>query len=381
MQRLGLLLDITSICSRWRQIAIQSPILWTTIAIVPDLVTQSVEVGRAIVEAYIERSKNASLEIYLYLADALADSWRYKFPQVFKALKPHLSRCSTLRVEWSESRMNSRLLPRVFPLQGMPRLKRLRVAAQTTNPTPLTIFAESLPPPNLTSLEIAGLAIAPSDCDSIHDLTISDDARSFGDANPITKIRLPQLVYLSQSGFSADKFLEMPSLEHLSWKRMRFRRFNELLSFPTLKYLSIHSPSIYELHFLTENAPPRFHMPLLEELDIYDAQATTLLEPLLLPSRADILVSGETGKIPFPNLCRLGLWETNDYALGKFLAVIEAILWAYPSLTLQYQEFKTFPRGNVTFWRELEEKFENRVFSLPSSHILLDWGAHAGCKY
>ncbi|KAF8312957.1 hypothetical protein DL93DRAFT_1212183 [Clavulina sp. PMI_390] len=331
-KRLQELRYLSSVSSRWRDVAINTPFLWSSIAIVPTCTIHSLDIGRSI--------------------------WSTEFARLYEMVRPHLRRCSTL--------------------------------------TPLTLFVDPTPPASLQSMELTGAAVAPTVGDALQRLSLSHglfhptfewmipfleswsnltsltlDTRSLESKAPAFRVLLPRLKFLSQEPLSADKYIDAPGLTRLRWTRMNFRDSSETFSFPLVRTLSIQYPPQRILAQVSGRSRYPFDIPMLEEIELDGAHAIHLLSRFLLPRNSD-----SRNRIPFPNLRRLGLWLTYREDLGELRDLFALLLNSYPSMRLQYQEGKTWPREDKLFWADLGSRFGDRVFSRPQSDVLLPTGPH-----
>ncbi|KAF8312944.1 hypothetical protein DL93DRAFT_1211503 [Clavulina sp. PMI_390] len=225
---------ITSVCSRWRNSAVGTSMLWTWIVVTSQILEKS-DVGRSIIEAFIGRSRNRLIQIALFPPLDIT-SGPDAFMRVYEALIPQLHRCSSF---WC-FQLGNALTPLIFPLYGpMPRLTDL-VLMGDVDISPVTVFTE---PSSLTELRdatITGVPIAPIPNNPIEWLTLSinetsptwtlpliassvkainlvlKDGDMLGDF-PNTHVSLPNLKILHQNQFTVSPFLNAPAMDELHW--------------------------------------------------------------------------------------------------------------------------------------------------------------------
>lgn len=115
------LINITSVCSVWRTIAISAPLLWSTISCISvDKDTWS-GVSRRL-HTFLTRSKKVPLDIYIALFDSLVSPESEKGARI---LLKHLSRCRSLHIAYLSDTGHA---AKIFPLQGCsPKLINLDV--------------------------------------------------------------------------------------------------------------------------------------------------------------------------------------------------------------------------------------------------------------
>ncbi|KAF8312955.1 hypothetical protein DL93DRAFT_2098005 [Clavulina sp. PMI_390] len=280
----------------------------------------------------------------------------------------------------------------------MPRLTILAISARGSEMSPITLFTDSSSPATLHSIEITGAAVAPSNGRPPKRLSISDaisqilsdwilplieswnnltslslDTDALGSATPSSRVLLPRLKYLSQTSCSAEKYLEMPVLERLTWNRMRFRDDGESCSLPSLKALSIRRPQPDAINALEHGSIAKFDLPLLEELEVDGACALALLPRLVIGRSWPLAESVFPGVASFPNLRQIGLRETCQDNLDGLRAMLITMLRRHPPVCLHYQEGKTWPKDD-DFWAGLKSELGNRLVAHPQSEILLPYG-------
>ena len=145
------LITASAVCRLWRNIAISNPFLWTTIrycqiqeplSTYPD--GDDVATVPSRVDAFIRRSKDASLDLLLTMNDDGLDVALILIPMLI----PHFHRCRTIwidlyRLEFAE---DISLLEMLFPLEGeLGRLERFELAAPYSYPyirKPLALFGK-----------------------------------------------------------------------------------------------------------------------------------------------------------------------------------------------------------------------------------------------
>ncbi|KAF8312945.1 hypothetical protein DL93DRAFT_2081619 [Clavulina sp. PMI_390] len=386
LKQLKLLLDATSISSRWRSVAISTPQLWSWIVIADHTFHRGTDVGRSVVEAFIERSKNASIDIYL--AIPLFDE--PSFMRVYGPVIPHLRRCSS----FSCFRLRNEIVDQILPLHGdMPRLSTVRLVGDVDGP-PKAAFTK---PSSLTALRnmiILGVPMLPIHPNSIDQLTIGlseslpmwalpfiasstnvtrlklevweDDM--LGEV-PSTRIHLPRLKVLQQAHCTIAPFLDAPALDEFHWLAcwLGVKPVDgHTSSFPALTKLYLNSPFPF---YDTEPPPRKLDFPSLKELRINEAvEVSTFLRGLLLPHTLDPAVERPEGAasflLPYPALQVVELKVTNPEDLTALRNVLVDLLEEYQNTRLEYDSLKTFPSNNDQFWGELRKVYGARVLSV-----------------
>lgn len=137
---------ISSVCSIWRETALCTATLWTSITYrYPRQQATSVAISR--VTAYLERSKNASIDVSIVFAAEDPEA-----SQIWGIFLPHLDRCRSLEILCSTKAVARQLLP----LPGrLSRLKRLEWGAPSESDDFVTLFDEANEAP-LQTLSIFG---------------------------------------------------------------------------------------------------------------------------------------------------------------------------------------------------------------------------------
>ncbi|KAF8315110.1 hypothetical protein DL93DRAFT_921739 [Clavulina sp. PMI_390] len=149
-KQLKLLLVATSVSSRWRCVAIGTSELWTWIVIVDHVLRRGVDVGRSIIRAFLERSSNRSIDIFLTPPSDETPSDSDPFMQLYELVIPHLHRCSSFCC----SSLGNGVADRILPLKGhMPKLSKL-ILIYNLKRGLTTAFEEPLSPPALRTVTI-----------------------------------------------------------------------------------------------------------------------------------------------------------------------------------------------------------------------------------
>jgi hypothetical protein len=168
---------------RWRDIAIDSARLWTTI----DLVSFQPEY---LLQLYLERSKGRSLNIILYDAASYLPDDDDRFPAdavpCFIPLLPHLGRCRSILIRASEYNFIFDIVPHLHNI-AVPRLEHFEVEIDGSSfegdydrrfDAGPNIFTSGAP--NLTSFELFGISL--HSCwpplSSLTDIILDDGVRS-----------------------------------------------------------------------------------------------------------------------------------------------------------------------------------------------------------
>lgn len=118
-----LLLSITAVCQAWRQAALSEPGFWSSIIYV-DATDRWSSLER--VQAYLERSKGADVDLVVHLAELRGDGFsRMRLDRLNEIVEPHLHRCRSLDI----TLINTRGLVPFLPLSGfLPTLRALSIA-------------------------------------------------------------------------------------------------------------------------------------------------------------------------------------------------------------------------------------------------------------
>lgn len=139
--------NITATCSRWRQIALNYPLLWTFINYPSFSVTRSDDLKYERLKAYFIRSQSSSISIHAEFCDSYDDK-SYNIPtNVLEIFEAHSHRIREYEISVADCAMHQ-----LLPLNGsFLTLKTLRVVvlprfAPTIPPTPLTVlFVQATP--------------------------------------------------------------------------------------------------------------------------------------------------------------------------------------------------------------------------------------------
>lgn len=135
------LLSVSSVCSRWRAIALSTPKLWTYIGIWPIGTNSSVTPIISRVQAHLERSSAALIDIHFNFTMLPNEKLQLIWPMV----SSHLHRSRSIRIFG----LNRELVSFVSPLSRYP-LKYLETlhfsASQTTLLGGMFLTNKSAPP-------------------------------------------------------------------------------------------------------------------------------------------------------------------------------------------------------------------------------------------
>ncbi|KAF8312947.1 hypothetical protein DL93DRAFT_1211527 [Clavulina sp. PMI_390] len=387
--QLDLLLITTSVSSRWRSVAIGASQLWTWIVIGDPLLDRGVHIGRSMMEAFIERSKNQSLFLYLVLPleDALSRS--AIFMQIFEPVVPHLHRCLSLYC----FRIINNNVSRILPLRGpMPRLSKIILAGKVTIP-PMAAFTN---PSSLTALrdvKIVGVPTLPIPENGIDRLVLAiGDGhptwtlpfvasstkiaslelwdRDQVDESPIKRIYLPDLKFLRHKYTCVEQFLDAPLVEELQVNSFRFNdnpTHGHVPSFTAVTKLCLQYPYDYPYDYPPQQNLP---LPLLETLIVDGAHdLSTVLRGFLLPhtfnSKGDLSEEGEIVRLPYPSLQVLKLKAMKAKDRDTLRGVLVTLLESYPRVRLGYDTQDPFHKRNKRFWEGMRERYGERVFTTP----------------
>ena len=169
------LLSVTAVCALWRDVAISSSALWTSIYYDGTSIgsgedrTREAEKVVARVEAFLSRSRYASLDIFvsceiskLKLGIAVVD-----------LIRPHLQRCRSFQAACVEfSGDDHSPLRRLLPLPGpLPRLTNLQITMSVPSHPPVLLVEPCNASP-LTTLHLLGRGTV--DASNIRTTTITD---------------------------------------------------------------------------------------------------------------------------------------------------------------------------------------------------------------
>ncbi|KAF8310699.1 hypothetical protein DL93DRAFT_1583588 [Clavulina sp. PMI_390] len=388
-QQLKTLLVLTSVSARWRNITIGIAQLWTWIVVTELTVNKGPDVGRSMITAFLERSRNRPIDIYL--APAIeGTSPPEDFLHVYEPIIFHLERCSTLHCY----QLGSSITPLIFPLPGpMPRLKTLMLMGKAPKLArrPVQVFAQ---PESLTALAdvtVVGIPIKPIPKNSFDKLVValngslptwtlplvksSENLTSLrlweggmlGEV-PDTRIFLPKLKVLHQTQFSVSPFLDAPALDELHWESCWLGTppmYGHVSSFPAVTKLRLKNPFPYD-----HPHPParKLEFPLLTDVVIEDAaEASSVLRGLLIPHtldpKAHMSTGGKPTPLPYPYLRMVTLKETEDEDPAVLEEVLTTLLDSYENVQLEYDARETFPKGNGAFWDRLRKAYSKRVFA------------------
>ncbi|KAF8316277.1 hypothetical protein DL93DRAFT_2166144 [Clavulina sp. PMI_390] len=165
-QLLDLLLPITSVCSRWRNVAISTGKLWTLVIINP---TRSAETESQIIKIFLERSANTSIIVHLVGPHDLASEYHPGFMQLFELALPHLGRCFVFRFDYLVEPM----VYNIFPLPSMAILHTIFLFGKVPNASSVTLFEDPASYLRVKDLTIFGIPVTPFPQNTVSKLIIS----------------------------------------------------------------------------------------------------------------------------------------------------------------------------------------------------------------
>ncbi|KAF8312943.1 hypothetical protein DL93DRAFT_2228756 [Clavulina sp. PMI_390] len=387
-KQLRTLLAISSVSSRWRNVAIGASQLWTWIAIVAQVFRKG-EVGRHIIEAFLERSKDRSIwvDLFLPIGNVFPPD---AFLEAYEPITHHLHRCSAFCCY----QLSNSTISLLFPLAGpMQRLVTLFLMGDVTLPS-VTLFADPSSLTELRNLTIIGVPVAPIPDNSIEQLRISvhyplpawalplvasstkatslalRDDDVLGDV-PSTRVILPNLKILYHNQSNLSPYLDAPELEELHWTSCQLHGQqahtpSQVPSFSSVTKLFLYSPVPHRLDHSPSN---KIECPNLTDLTIDSAmKVSTILRGLLLPHTFGQRIdhhekANEPVVLPYPDLRVVRLQTTDGDTTGAMREVLVALLESYRNIRLEYDAQETFPQGDEEFWDELRQAYGGRVLA------------------
>ncbi|KAF8312364.1 hypothetical protein DL93DRAFT_1321057 [Clavulina sp. PMI_390] len=285
-QLLSLLGLVTSVCSRWRSVAISTAKLWTWLLIGT---TRPVESQQSMIETFLRRSLNASLHVFISGPDKAISEWHLDFLRLYEVVQPHLQRCSI----FCFYHIREEIIPKIFPLPLMPRLRTIYLYGRALKVPPVTLFADRASYVQMKDATSFGVPVVPLIDNTIEKLVLVEGRGSqqiwalpliasslritsldlsiggtLGGTASFTPIYLPHLTYLRQWGRSLDFILDAPVLDQLDWIGMEPRLLDDLVSFPSVSKLHVERPQ--NLGDFWGSQRQHFHFPALRSLVFED---------------------------------------------------------------------------------------------------------------
>ena len=257
---------VTAICKRWRDIGLSYSSLWTSIAFrAPETGSISIVTVLDRIEAYLERSRDASID-FLLMPGSYLIVGRAIIPRVFL----HLQRCRTIRVQYTYNLEDGTSLHRLFPLpSSMSRLTELQIY-HTTLPWSHESSFIIADPANHSPLAVLRLYGDRADATSISSTRISDLVVGL---NVTLGSRLNEWQLLSQcalalTSLASFSFYEaaetslpiilLPNLKQLSTSFEALRNVPGTISCPNIEELVLHDDKSYQrtMHSIEDPLPP-----------------------------------------------------------------------------------------------------------------------------
>ena len=340
-ERVWYLSTICLVCRIWRDVALSASLLWTKIlyreikdkdATQPyhDLPRRTEER----IEAYLSRSKNATIDIGLILQHG-RDLVRVK-DMIF----PHLSRCRSIHLVSASE--NKDLASQLFPLpRHLPQLTYLHCSGyhdEKAEPIPLLLVSGTGNMARLRRVSLCNLSVNLADLNSINTENVNQlvlkgcnfawrDAFTFASqchslcklelvTRPPTQrdifppITLPQLTDLEVFGIELTAAFRAPNLQTLSVHRNLYGKpYWPVPSSPTA-----HFPNLHTLTFFKANVAQREFIaflqcnPTIKELCISDYQGELWELGQLLLDHAGVTTGNKPKFTLLPSLKRLAIY-------------------------------------------------------------------------
>ncbi|KZT32925.1 hypothetical protein SISSUDRAFT_1054868 [Sistotremastrum suecicum HHB10207 ss-3] len=148
-----------SLCSKWRNIAIRSPTLWSHI---------SLPTPSCLLELFLSRNGNVPLAVVVDIEDKLLENEDFSFDNLGSSLRPILPRISRLSLQWNSPEAENVMTLNTFIAEQigqreLPALEMLHVNSIYTFDEPIT----KINAPKLLTLNFIGFA--PSVPSFVHD--------------------------------------------------------------------------------------------------------------------------------------------------------------------------------------------------------------------
>ncbi|KAF8312949.1 hypothetical protein DL93DRAFT_1211537 [Clavulina sp. PMI_390] len=394
LEQLQTLVLVTSVSSRWRNIAIDTSRLWTSIVIIDHVFRKPADMGRSIVEAFLERSRNRSIDIYLG-PPLDTEPFQDEFMAAYVPLIPHLDRCSSFYC----FQLGNNTAPLILPLVGpMPRLTTLFLVGEAptldialvpafTEPSSLTLLRNAtiigIPIQPIPDNKIELLNLALNETLPTWTLPLIESSKNItslclmegdmlGDI-PETRVLLPKLKVLHQTQFTVAPYFDAPALDEFHWTSCFLgaeATFGNISSFPAVTKFYMDAPFPYH-----HNHPPerKLEFPLLTKLVLDDAeQASTVLRGMLLPHTLDRALNRDRSangknpaiKLPYPSLQVVELRSTEPEDVYELRDVLVTLLEDYPNVKLGCVPGETAPMNNDKFWGDMIKKYGERVYPI-----------------
>lgn len=109
---------ILSVCRHWRDTAINTSALWTSIRFAP-------EVPPELPKLLLKRSKNSAIEVELDFSEEDGDEVMDTLQSTFAAIKDHIPRCAVLDVMTADGSIMNTVLARLVEAEPLPPLRSL----------------------------------------------------------------------------------------------------------------------------------------------------------------------------------------------------------------------------------------------------------------
>ena len=312
---------VSSVSRRWRNIALQTPQLWTSIAVD---IRQSTD---NLLDLYLDRSKAGLLDIVFMRAPSGRELYVANFYRQMGRLIPHVTRWRKLDIQLIYVTSSATAFSLLTHLHS-PSLETLVLECSDEldgGTAAVDIFSAGAP--LLSSLALSGASLRPP----LGKITSFQLGGNFS-YDGLSKLMgsMPALTHLSMSsGIIADSEDQLPI--HLPGVltlevRMQYDSVDDLqyLDLPAVETLTIHALTHHAIYGFTKHP---HNYPLLRSLTIVSVQhsdrvaptSTTLEFISLFPNATDVIFEGAN---PSPILHALYECDSSDMSLWPCLRTI-----------------------------------------------------------
>lgn len=295
------LLSVSSVCAHWREIALSTQKIWTSINMTPSTRRRRADLASnsSRIQAHLERSGSTSFDLlaHLSLFPSLAEqqfTWRL--------ISSHLHRARSIELYRLTPEFAASILP--FPMSGPARLRQLHLSSNGQPFFVGHVLQDANAAPNLFDISLNRILTTNTPFGSLTRLTLKNthsmpwtyvlacleprpnlehvqlhfeilDADA--DLRPVV---LPNLISLVVHDSPFDRYLKNPKLEHLGCTG--FRGKTDFAHLPTLKRLSLYHPSRRAL----KGWAPSRNFLTLQTLKLVQCKVVDVIIDLLLRSDA-----------------------------------------------------------------------------------------------